>query len=92
MTAKPPLDTDGTTVTASELTSTNNEHTSEHNGQLPIGAPAAPIKMVLPPEVPNGPCLRPDPLHIIPEFDSHFPLPGSILPIHLVDADPRTDH
>ena len=88
-------DTVGTTVTAPEVTSTLNEHTSEVThlcAKLPIGAPAAPIRMVPLPEVPNGPCLRPDPLPLVPEFFSPFPLPGSISPLHsLVETDLRTD-
>ena len=54
-----------TTVTAPEVLSTIDEHTSEFThrcAKLPIGAPAAPIRMVPLPEVPNGPCLRPDTL------------------------------
>ena len=47
--------------------------------------------MVSHPEVPNGPFPRPDPLSLAPEFISPFPLPGSISPLHLVDADMRTD-
>ena len=72
-----------------------DEHTSEvtHRcAKLPIGAPDAPIRMVPFPEVPNGPCLRPDPLPLVPEFVSPFPLPDSLSPLHsLVEADPRTD-
>ena len=44
-------DTFGTTVTAPEVTSTIDEHTSEVTGQLPIGKPAAPIRMAQIPEV-----------------------------------------
>ena len=74
-------DTVGTTVTAPIVTSTIDEHTSEVNhrcSKLPIGAPAAPNRMVPLPEVPNGPWLRPYPLPLVPEFVSPFPLPGSI--------------
>ena len=82
----------GTLVTAPEVTSTIDEHTSEVSGQLPIGAPAAPIRRVPLPEVPTGPCLRPDPLPLVPEFVSPFPLPGSISPPQILfDADLRTD-
>ena len=84
----------GTTVTAPEVTSTIDDSSSEVNyrcAKFPIGAPAAPIRMVPLPEVPNEPCLRPDPLPLIPEFISPFPLPGSISPLHLVEADLRTD-
>ena len=73
------------------MTSTINEQTSEVTGQLPIGAPAEPISMVSLPEVPNGPFPRPHPLSLVTEFISPFPLPGSISPLHLVDADMRTD-
>ena len=79
------------TVTAPEETSTINEQTSKVTGQLPIGAPAAPIRMVPLPEVPNGLCLRPDHRPLLPEFVSPFPLPGFISPFCLVDADIRTD-
>ena len=58
----------GTIVTAPEVTSTNDEHASEVTSQLPIGTPAAPIRMISVPEVPNRPCLRPDPLPLVPEF------------------------
>ena len=75
-----------------EMTSSFDENTSEVTGQLPSRAPTGPIKMLPLPEVPNGACLRPDPLPVVPEFASPFPLPGSILPLHsLVDADLRTD-
>ena len=84
-------ETVGTTVTAPEETSTINEHTSKVTGQLPIDAPAAPIRMVPLPEVPNGPCLMPDPHHLLPECVSPFPIPGFISPLRLVDADMRTD-
>ena len=82
----------GTTVTAPEVTRTIDELPSEvtHRcAKLPIGAPAAPFRMVPLPEVPNRPCLRPDPLPFVPEFS--FPLPGSISPLHLVVAIMRTD-
>ena len=81
----------GTTGTAPKVTNTNNEHTSEVNGQLPIGASAASIRMVLLPEVANGACLRLNSLPLVPEFVSPFPLPVSTSPLHLVDADLRTD-
>ena len=81
----------GTTVTAPEETSTINEHTSKVTDQLPIGSPAAPIRVVPLPEVPNGPCLMPDPRHLLPEFVSPFPIPGFNSPLRLVDADMRTD-
>ena len=85
----------GTTVTAPEVTSTIDEYTSEFThrcAKLPIPAPAAPIRMVPLPDVPNGPCLRPDPLPLVPEFVRPFPLPGSISPLHsLVEADLKTD-
>ena len=85
----------GTTVTAPEVTSTIDEHTSEVTHRctkLPIGAPAAPTRMVPLPDVPNRPCLRSDPLPLIPEFVLPFPLPGYISPLYsLVEADLRTD-
>ena len=85
----------GTTVTAPDVRSNIDEHTSEVThwcAKLPIGAPAAPIRMVTLPEIPNGPCLRPDPLPLLPEFVSPFPLPDSLSPLHsLVEADPSTD-
>ena len=85
----------GTTVSTPEVTSNIDEHTSKNThrcAKLPIGEPAAPIRMVSLPEIPNGPCLRPDPLPLEPKFVSHFPLPGSISPLHsLVEADLRTD-
>ena len=71
------------------MKSTIDEHTSEvtHRcAKLPIGAQAAPIRLVPLPEVPNGPCLRPVPFPLVPEFVSPFPLPDS-----LVEADLRTD-
>ena len=85
----------GTTVTAPEGTITFDEHTSETTHRctnLPIGAPAAQIRMVSLPEAPNGPCLRPDPRPLVPEFVSPFPLSGSISPFQsLVEADLRTE-
>ena len=85
----------GTTATAQEETSTIDEHTSEvtHRcAKLPIGVPAGPIRMISFPEVPNGPCLRPNALPLVPEFVSPFPLPGSKSPLHnLVEADLRRD-
>ena len=60
-------------------------------GQLPTGAPAAPIRMVPVPEVPNGPYLGPYPLPLVPEFFLVFPPTGSVSPLRLVDADLRTN-
>ena len=83
----------GTTVTVPEVTRIIDEHTSEVThpcAKLPIGAPAVPIRMVPLLEVPSVPCLGPDPLPLVPEFVSPFPLPGSISPLHLVEADLRT--
>ena len=78
-----------TTLTAPEMTSIIDEHTSEvinRCAKLPIGAQAEPIS-----EVSNGPWVRPDPLPLVPEFVSPFALPDSISPLHLVEADLRTD-